>query len=210
MSTGDVILDCLMGLALAGAFVAQMVRWLRVLQREHYERFKEKRPVTLSHVLIFLLLVTTILRVDVLIVIVTVAYGLLCPQGLSMKGRTSKLRWTRRLTITAVVATLLSLAVGIGGLFTARPWLAFVAMVWAVPVTLDVTSRLLAPYEHRHSQKFVNQAIARLARVKPRIVAITGSYGKTSTKNHLFELLPTRNCDRDRHWSGALRANEDA
>lgn len=212
MSTGDVILGCLMGLALAGAYVAQMVRWLRVLQREHYEpssmrrflgrwstpqvasaksteRSKEKRPVTLSHVLIFLLLVTTILRVDVLIVAVTAAYGLLCPQGLSMKGRTSKLRWTRRLTVTAVVATVLSAAVGVGGLFTARPWLAFVAMVWAVPATLDVTSRLLAPYERHHSQKFVNLAIARLARVKPRIVAITGSYGKTSTKNHLFELL---------------------
>jgi UDP-N-acetylmuramoyl-tripeptide--D-alanyl-D-alanine ligase len=212
VSTSDVILGCLMGLALAGAYVAQMVRWLRVLQREHYEpssmrrflgrwstpqvapaksteRSKEKRPVTLSHVLIFLLVVTTILRVDVLIVIVTAAYGLLCPQGLSMRGRTSTLRWTRRLTITAILATVLSAAVGVGGLFTARPWLAFVAMVWAVPVTLDVTSRLLAPYEHHHSQKFVNEAVARLARVKPRIVAVTGSYGKTSTKNHLFELL---------------------
>jgi UDP-N-acetylmuramoyl-tripeptide--D-alanyl-D-alanine ligase len=201
-----------MGLALGGAFVAQMVRWLRVLQREHYEptsmrrflgrwstpqvasaksteRFKEKRPVTLSHVLIIALVATTVLRADVLIVSVTTLYGVFCPQGLSMKGRTSKLRWTRRLTITALVATLLSVTVGVGGLFTVRPWLAFVAMVWAVPVTLDVTARLLAPYERHHSQKFVDRAVHRLAHVQPRIVAITGSYGKTSTKNHLADLL---------------------
>jgi UDP-N-acetylmuramoyl-tripeptide--D-alanyl-D-alanine ligase len=201
-----------MGLALGGAFVAQMVRWLRVLQREHYEptsmrrflgrwstpqvasaksteRSNEKRPVTLSHVLIIALVATVVLRVDVAIVIVTTLYGVFCPQGLSMKGRTSKLRWTRRLTITALVATVLSAAVGVAGLFTIRPWLAFVAMVWAVPVTLDVTARLLAPYERHHSQNFVDRAVARLAQVRPRIVAITGSYGKTSTKNHLADLL---------------------
>jgi UDP-N-acetylmuramoyl-tripeptide--D-alanyl-D-alanine ligase len=212
VSTGDVVLVSLMGAALAGAYVAQMARWLRVLQREHYEpssmrrflgrwstpqaasakspeRSRAKRPVTLSHVLIFLLVAATALRDDFLIVLVTTAYGLFCPQGLSMRGRTSKLRWTRRLVVTAIVATVISVAIGVAGLFTVRPWLAFVAMVWAVPVTLDVTSRLLAPYEFRHSQKFVDQAVARLDRVKPRIVAITGSYGKTSTKNHLADLL---------------------
>jgi UDP-N-acetylmuramoyl-tripeptide--D-alanyl-D-alanine ligase len=201
-----------MGLALGGAFVAQMVRWLRVLQREHYEptsmrrflgrwstpqvasaksteRSKEKRPVTLSHVLIIALVATVVLSADVAIVVVTTLYGVFCPQGLSMKGRTSKLRWTRRLTVTALVATALSAAVGVAGLFTVRPWLAFVAMVWAVPVTLDVTARLLAPYERHHSQKFVDRAVARLTQVRPRIVAITGSYGKTSTKNHLADLL---------------------
>jgi UDP-N-acetylmuramoyl-tripeptide--D-alanyl-D-alanine ligase len=153
------------------------------------ERSTEKRPVTLTHVLIVVLVVVTVLRLDTLIVVVTTLYGVFCPQGLSMKGRTDQLHWTRRLTVTAVVATLLSAAVGVGGLFTVRPWFAFAAMVWAVPVTLDVTARLLAPYERRHSQKFVDQAAARLARVQPRIVAITGSYGKTSTKNHLADLL---------------------
>jgi UDP-N-acetylmuramoyl-tripeptide--D-alanyl-D-alanine ligase len=212
VSTGDVIIDSVMGVALAGAYAAQMARWLRVLQREHYEpasmrrflgrwstpqvasakspeRSKGTRPVTLSHALVLLLLVFVVLREDPFIVLVTAAYGLFCPLGLSMRGRTSKLRWTRRLVATAIVATVISLAIGVGGLFTVRPWLPFVAMVWAVPVTLDVTSRLLAPYERRHSQKFVDQAVARLARVKPRIVAITGSYGKTSTKNHLADLL---------------------
>jgi UDP-N-acetylmuramoyl-tripeptide--D-alanyl-D-alanine ligase len=212
VSTGDVVLDSLMGVALAGAYAAQMVRWLRVLQREHYEpssmrrflgrwstpqvasakspeRSQTKRPVTLSHALIVLLVAAIALRSDAFIVLVTAVYGLFCPQGLSMRGRTSKLRWTRRLVVTALLATVISLAVGVAGLFTVRPWLTFVAVVWAVPVALDVTSRLLAPYEFRHSQKFVDRAVARLARVQPRVVAITGSYGKTSTKNHLADLL---------------------
>lgn len=201
-----------MGVALAGAYVAQMARWLRVLQREHYEpssmrrflgrwstpqvasaksseRSGGKRPVTLSHVLVILLVAAAVLRVNPFIVFVTALYGVFCPLGLSMRGRTSKLHWTRRLVVTALVATFISLCVGVAAVFSVRPWLGFVAMVWAVPVTLDVTSRILAPYERHHSQKFVTQAVARLAVVQPRIIAITGSYGKTSTKNHLADLL---------------------
>lgn len=201
-----------MASALAGAYVAQMARWLRVLQREHYdprsmrrflgrwstpqvasakssERSKAGHPITLSHVLVILLVAAVLVRVDSLIVLVTALYGLLCPQGLSMRGRTSKLRWTRRLVVTAISVTVVSALIGGAGVFAPRPWLAFVAMVWAVPVTLDLTTRVLAPYERHHAQTFVDQAVARLARVRPRIVAITGSYGKTSTKNHLFDLL---------------------
>lgn len=135
------------------------------------------------------LVVTVVLRADILVVGVTVLYGVLCPQGLGLKGRTSTLQWTRRLTTIAIVATVGALVIGVAGSFTPRPWLAWVAMVWAVPVLLDLTSRILAPYERRRSQVFVNQAVERLARVHPRIVAITGSFGKTSTKNHLAELL---------------------
>jgi UDP-N-acetylmuramoyl-tripeptide--D-alanyl-D-alanine ligase len=208
VSAGTWVTGSLLGVALAGAYAAQMVRWLRVLQREHYEpssmrrflgrwstpqvasakspeRSGDRRPITLTHVLVVVLVAATVIRVDDFVVLVTVVYGVFCPRGLAMKGRTSKLQWTRRLTLIALDATVLSVAIGLAGLFTTRPWLVFVAMVWAVPVMLDVTSRLLAPYERHHSQKFVDQAVARLAKVQPRIVAITGSYGKTSTKNHL-------------------------
>jgi UDP-N-acetylmuramoyl-tripeptide--D-alanyl-D-alanine ligase len=212
VSAGEVALDAALGLGLVGAYTTQMLRWLRVLQREHYEpssmrrflgrwsspqvassksaeRTRRSRPITLSHVLTLALVVTVILRADVLVVIVSVVYGLFCPQGLSVKGRTSKLQWTRRLTTVFVVTTVVALLIVVGGAFTKRPWLLAVAMVWAVPVSLDLGARVLAPYERRRSQRFVDQAVARLHRVRPRIVAITGSYGKTSTKNHLADLL---------------------
>ncbi len=207
-----VALDLLMAVALVVAYGAQMLRWLRVLQREHYEpssmsrflgrwssppvgsarspgRLRDQRPVTASHVLIVALFVAVLARRDVATVVVTALFGLTCPRGLSLRGRTSPLEWTRRLRSVATVATLASLAVALLGVFARRPWLPAVAMVWAVPVVLDLSSRLLAPYERRRARVFVEQARARLDRVAPRVVAITGSYGKTSTKNHLVDLL---------------------
>jgi UDP-N-acetylmuramoyl-tripeptide--D-alanyl-D-alanine ligase len=129
------------------------------------------------------------LRLDVLVVVASVLYGLLCPVGLSLRGRTGKLQWTRRLSTIVAVSTIASLVVALLGSLTVRPWLLAVAMVWAVPVVLDLATRALAPYERRKAQSFVDQAVARLQRVKPRVVAITGSFGKTSTKNHLVDLL---------------------
>ncbi len=199
-------------LALAAGYVAQLVRWLRVLQREHYEpsalaRFLGRwtspqvgsastpprrflrRPVTLSHVLFVGLLVGLVLRSDAWLVLDAVLYGLLCPTGLGLRGRTSPLRWTRRSSVIAAVATLIAGAVSVLGAFSARPWLGAVVVLWAVPVILDLTVRLVAPYERRHAQAFVNRAKARLTSVAPTIVAVTGSFGKTSTKNHLAHLV---------------------
>lgn len=236
-------LDAVGVLALAMAFAAQMLRWLRVLQREHYEpqsmrRFlgrwsapqvalvststiaaeqadhgvlspsrvvaskskqwttrsratptSARRPITLSHVLIVALLVTAIANEAVLLVVASVLYGLLCPWGLSVRGRTGALRWTRRLTTLAVVATVASLGFALLGAFSKRPWLLAVAAVWAVPLTLQLTARLLGPLEDRRAKAFVAQATARLQRVAPTVVAVTGSYGKTSTKQHLVDLM---------------------
>jgi len=212
VSAARVALDAALGLGLAGGYVAQMARWLRVLQREHYEptsmrrflgrwsspqvfsatsveRKKLTRPITLSHVLVVALFVTVLARVDLLAAVVAVLYGLLCPQGLSLRGRTGKLEWTRRLRTIAIVATLFVVVLAAVGFLSTRPWLIPIGVVWAVPLILALTTRLLGPYESRRAQTFVSQAAARLNRVHPRVVAITGSYGKTSTKNYLADLL---------------------
>ena len=208
----DLGLGVVLVVALVAAYTAQLVRWLRVLQREHYdprsmrvflgrwtspqvasatsvERSRKRRPLTLSHVLIVAVVVTSLVRADVLAVIETTIYGVFCPQGLSVRGRTSRLEWTRRLTYVAVATSVVSVAIAATGVVTDRPWLPAIAMVWAVPITIDVTTRALAPLERHRALRFVAQAKARLERVKPRIVGITGSYGKTSTKNHLSDLL---------------------
>jgi UDP-N-acetylmuramoyl-tripeptide--D-alanyl-D-alanine ligase len=209
-----IFFDLVLALALGAAFAAQMLRWLRVLQREHYEassmrrflarwsspqmasaksidRSKFRRPVTLTHVFLIMLVITVVLRADVLAAVVSVGYGVFCPQGLSIKGRTSALQWTRRLTTVFVVATTFAIIFALAGAFTRRPWLLAIATVWAVPLLLDVTTRLLQPIENRRAQVFVDLAVQRLNKVKPRVVAITGSFGKTSTKNHLRDLLGT-------------------
>ena len=241
----QVALDVFYVLGLSAAFGAQMLRWLRVLQREHYEasamarfvgrwsspqisavprskvrleqadpslrkaprdnfqgasRFEQdqrrprrergaRRPLTLTHVLIFAFVASLLVKNETAPIVVAVMYGLLTPWGLSIKGRTGSLVWTRRATTIAVVATLVCVGIAFVGLISTRPWLPASVMVWAVPVVLDVTTRALKPYEEHQSKRFVDQAVARLTRVHPRVVAITGSYGKTSTKNHLAQLM---------------------
>jgi UDP-N-acetylmuramoyl-tripeptide--D-alanyl-D-alanine ligase len=116
------------------AYAAQMARWLRVLQREHYDptsllRFlsrwsspqrpsakasagaKPRRPFTLSHALIVAMIVAIAFRAWDYLVVATALYGLFCPVGLSIRGRTSRLEWTRRLRTTASLATTLSVIV---------------------------------------------------------------------------------------------------
>ena len=240
-----VVLDVILVLGLSAAFGAQMLRWLRVLQREHYEasalarfvgrwsspqvaavprskvrleqasvtvrtaprddfqgasRFEQdrlrpkaqrgvRRPFTLTHVLIFAFVVALLVKNEYAPVVVAVIYGLFTPWGLSIKGRTGPLVWTRRATTTAAVATVVSVGIACIGLVSNRPWLPAAVVVWAVPVILDLTTRALKPYEEHRSKAFVDQAVARLNRVHPRVVAITGSYGKTSTKNHLAQIM---------------------
>ena len=203
------------GLGLAAAYVDQMLRWLRVLQREHYEaaapaRFwrrwtfpslryarvatlRRYRPISLGYVLCCALPVVVIVAVFASLaaplVVVTIAYGLCCPWGLGPRGRTSDLQWTRRLRTVAVAALVISAAVSLAAVVAGEGLVVGALMVWAVPFTLGLAAAALEPYENRLAGRFVDQARQRLARVHPLVVAITGSYGKTSTKNHLADLL---------------------
>jgi UDP-N-acetylmuramoyl-tripeptide--D-alanyl-D-alanine ligase len=202
----------LVAVLLAVAYGAQMSRWLRVLQREHYDprsmlrflarwssplvagakartRVRPHRPFTWSHAFLVAIAATIVLRSYVLLAVVGAGYGLFCPQGLSIRGTTSPLEWTRRLRAVALLAVGLSLVVAVLGAFTSEPYLGAVVMVLAVPPMLDLSTRLLHPLEERRAQKFVDQAVTRLERIHPTVVAITGSYGKTSTKHYLAELL---------------------
>jgi UDP-N-acetylmuramoyl-tripeptide--D-alanyl-D-alanine ligase len=205
---GAVVLAALLALA----YGAQMLRWLRVLQREHYEpealfrflgrwtspqypgakstpRARPRRPVTLSHLLIFAMLVAAIARLQWVVAVLCGLYGLFTPWGLSVRGRTSALEWTRRLRTVAGLALVISLIVSLLGASSSVPFFGAIIAVIAVPPVLDLSTRLVGPWERRKAQAFVDQATRRLAQVAPRVVAITGSYGKTSTKNHLAALL---------------------
>jgi UDP-N-acetylmuramoyl-tripeptide--D-alanyl-D-alanine ligase len=93
------------------------------------------------------------------------------------------------LRTTALVATSVSVVIAGVAALAPHPYLGAVVMVLAVNPMLDLVTRALRPREDRHAQRFVDQAVRRLAVVRPRIVAITGSYGKTSTKNYLSTLL---------------------
>lgn len=132
------------------------LRWLRVAQREHYIPGSVTRFA---------------LRWKWL--------GI----GLSLRGRTSKLVWTRRVRLLAAVAAALHLVlVAVLTLAGLPVWVAGLVALLLVPVTVDAALVITAPIEKRGMKGFVAQATQKLRSINPTIVAITGSYGKTSTK----------------------------
>ncbi len=181
----------------AAAYGLAAVRWLRVAQREHYLpwtvtrfawRWWNSRPANR------MLAATGLVALGFAFVYpevglpaaLIVAIG---PLGLTVAGRTAPLRWTarlRRLAAALAVVTLLLLAVG----FLLRgAVVALLAAAVVMPAMIDVALTVIAPIERLLSSRFVEQATRTLTQIAPSVVAITGSYGKTTTKAYLLRLL---------------------
>ncbi|MDQ6927691.1 MAG: Mur ligase family protein, partial [Actinomycetota bacterium] len=183
----------------AGALAAALatVRWARVAQREHYipgstTRFAARwwvgRPPNpaLAALGVVGLGLGFWVRGAGLVAAAVVATG---PVGLRLRGRTSPLRWTarlKRLVATAVVLEVGALALTLA---TATSEIAAPIVAVVVPLLVDAALLVMVPVERALSQQFVRQAADTLRRVSPRVVAITGSYGKTSTKEHVRDLV---------------------
>ncbi|HEX2038126.1 MAG TPA: UDP-N-acetylmuramoyl-tripeptide--D-alanyl-D-alanine ligase [Acidimicrobiales bacterium] len=172
------------------------LRWLRVAQREHYlpgsvTRFALRWWGLGANRLLALAAVLGVLfcRRSPLAGVVgslAVATG---PFGLSVQGRTSPLAWTRRLrTLAATWAVLHLLLVGVGALLGVAVPAAVLGAV-LVPLVVDVALALTGPVEDRLARRWVEQAATRLRQVRPTVVGITGSYGKTTTKAYVTHLL---------------------
>ena len=189
------VLCLLSGLVAAGL---AGIRWLRVAQREHYlggsaDRFATRwwalgpNRVLGAAAIIGLGLAALGVTPAGIVAAAAVAAG---PFGLGLRGRTSKLAWTRRMrTLAAVWAVLTLLPVLLGsmiGLFTSAVLAVTVAVL--APALVDLALFLTDPLEHALGAKFVTRARERLASVRPVVVAITGSYGKTSTKGYIAHL----------------------
>lgn len=68
-------------------------------------------------------------------------------------------------------------------------WAIHLVLVQAPPLTLMGAAALLAPGEKRRQEAFRQDARRILTELAPFVIGITGSYGKTSTKGILRELL---------------------
>jgi len=171
------------------------LRWLRVAQREHYlapsvTRFALRwwayRPINR------LLLAVSI--VGVIGAFWSPLWGFLVPVaqvgpiGLSIKGRTSSLAWTDRLRRLAVFSGVVAMAMYLVGAMVGSPVVIALA-IFLLPVIVDLALVAMEPIERRLGNHWVDQAAARLRSSGARVVAITGSYGKTTTKQYVAHLL---------------------
>jgi UDP-N-acetylmuramoyl-tripeptide--D-alanyl-D-alanine ligase len=179
------------------ALVPAGLRWLRVAQREHYLAGSALRfagrwwRTTLPNAALAVVAVAAAVASLAwpLAGVAVAAVAVVGPLGLTLRGRTSPLAWTRRLRTLAAVWGVLELAVVAVGVALGLGAPAAVVALLAVPLLIDAACALTAPVEDRLAGHFVDDAAARLARVHPTVVAITGSYGKTSTKNHVAHLV---------------------
>lgn len=174
------------------------LRWLRVAQREHYLagsatrfalRWWKGDPV--NAVLAVAAVAGAVTAFwwppAALSTAVAVAVG---PIGLGLRGRTSPLAWTARLRRAAVVVALVLLAATAAGALVS-PGIAALATI-TLPVVLDAALFVLAPVERRLGAPWVDKAAQTLRGSGATIVAITGSYGKTSTKGYVTQMLTGR------------------
>lgn len=185
-------------IALAG-FAAALVtgpRWLRIAQREHYlpgEVLKFARRWWDSSAINRALLGIALLGIILAVVAhplwsLLTAFAQVGPIGLSLRGVTSPLAWTDRLRRVAVLAAvLLSIPLAVSAVFDASWGVA--ATLVLVPSLVDLALFLLAPMERRLGDRWVEDAGRKLEAVAPQVVAITGSFGKTTTKNYLAHLI---------------------
>jgi UDP-N-acetylmuramoyl-tripeptide--D-alanyl-D-alanine ligase len=103
----------------------------------------------------------------------------------------------KRLAMTArakriylVALALLALAGVVAALMTG-PILLWLVPVQLVPFALVAGNLLLAPFEAKTQRRYWDEAQAILRRINPMVIAITGSYGKTSVKHILGHVLET-------------------
>lgn len=186
--------------------VLAAVRWLRVVQREHYlpgsiltmtRLWARAAPWNAVLALApatgaVLLFASGEAQVASVLALVGVAAF---PIGMGIRGRTSPLAWTARLRRVAALATVTTVAVAWaaslverlvrdeGGIFPNALALA------AFPLAIEAAVAVAVPLERRLSQTFVDRAAATLGRVRPTVVGITGSFGKTSTKQYVATLV---------------------
>ncbi len=201
---GVMILTVLAALA---ALILGQLRWLRVAQRVQYlpgevsriERlWFARRPLGLLFwaLAIAAALVGYLAPVfdsPVLVWLIPAAplISALTPWRLPVWGVTKAMAWTSRVVRLLVLNLVLLVGVGYLSLVYLGEAGVLVPLVLQALIT-DLSLSISWPLERGMQKKFLKDAQAKLARVNPQIVAITGSYGKTSTKGYTATLLSAK------------------
>jgi len=150
-----------------------------------------------------------------LAIVLALVFSALWPIGLGFRGKSAKLQWTARAKRLAVIWVVVWFGVGlvsltgamivtgpvvamggfIGGAGGVMFALAIVVACAAVfpariaPLTMDLALAIANPIEKALSKKWLVAAQKKLRQVNPTVVAVTGSYGKTSTKGYIAHLV---------------------
>lgn len=180
----------------------RLLAYLRYFQQEGYEslrflKWTNVRSLTdpafwVAIASAFLFLLDPLLAV-VLFAVGAVVLGLVQPDPRSSGKITLKLTWrARRVLAVAVVLTFSAFALLLRvymDLEVRAPLVAASILFALLPLALILANLILAPYERATQRGYYGDAVFQLARVRPFVVGITGSYGKSSSKSMLAHIL---------------------
>ncbi|MCB0345591.1 MAG: UDP-N-acetylmuramoyl-tripeptide--D-alanyl-D-alanine ligase [Bdellovibrionales bacterium] len=189
----------------------RLARYLRVLQQDEYNSrrmlewvsrnsaYDTRGTVVLSVVVLAsffaeLKIVSLLISLAGAAALITLAKSEPDPRvsgkiKLNMTDRAQRIYRTAFFMIAA-----LSFGVGFLGYWAehaALTWAVQILVIQSVPRLLAFAVDVLKPGEDRRQLRYLEEAAAKVRRIDPLIIGITGSYGKTSVKNMLGELLQT-------------------
>lgn len=92
-------------------------------------------------------------------------------------------------TALGVCGVALALPLGLGECSALVSLVIFLLVIQLAPFAVIAANLLLVPVQHSINRHFIRMARRKLEQFKPQIIAITGSYGKTSTKYFIERIL---------------------
>jgi len=137
------------------------------------------------------------------IVCIAALIGIIPQQEREQKKKLVRTQRVTRILLAAAAVSALALAVSyFGASFIAPPDIPLIRILTAssigmvvyllAPIWLISGSLFMQPLEIYLRQRYLNQARRVLAAINPKIIGITGSYGKTTTKNFLRDIMSLR------------------
>ncbi len=174
-------------------FIVQLFKWLNVAQKEHYLSFNRSiiRWAKLPESVVMLVSIFGFAGLSVYklyFALVSVIVACLYPLLLPLRGA----KFTRRLIFVTLGTVLIFALLTLFNLIIIQQNFKSqveIVIVMLTPFLIEIVLTCLRPLENILSRNYVKKSEKRLEKVKPITVAITGSYGKTSTKFLLNQLI---------------------
>jgi len=174
-------------------FTLSSVKYLQILQLEGYVvnsyikklfcAFFGLILLQIAFGVIFLSLIIILPRAELTLPVISLLL-LLISYGKKQKCPFRLTARAKRLTLTLLLLYIIECAIAI----SFRP--EYLALILAAqPIAVWLAGVIIAPVERKINLRFIARARQKLRKIKPKVIAITGSYGKTTTKNILSALL---------------------
>ncbi|WP_144095702.1 Mur ligase family protein [Croceicoccus sediminis] len=149
--------------------------------------------VRASLVLLALLIATVAIRLLNLGSGLSLAASLVASAAIAwIAWRESRYGYKKPLVLTERVRRIRKLAAVFAGIVLLLSLIGILFAIIALqllPLTLILANRILAPAQERINEGYIDEARAKLARLNPKRIGITGSFGKTTTKHIFAEVL---------------------